>query len=57
METDKILAKVLDAMQEADEMGGPNGEDYIALMHKIAIIAIQRAETANHTIHQEYLNG
>lgn len=32
MNRDEILKNVLDSMQPAEEMGGPNGEDYLNLM-------------------------
>lgn len=40
-----ILAGVLKAMDEAEEMGGPEGDDYPALMERIASEARRRAAT------------
>lgn len=38
-----IYAATLDALQDADEMGGPEGDDYIALMEAVAAEALRRA--------------
>lgn len=32
---DKIYKKVMEALQDAEDMGGPEGKDYIALMNRI----------------------
>lgn len=39
-----IKERILNAMQEADEMGGPEGLDYIDLMTAISKEALQRAQ-------------
>ncbi len=41
-----ILSRVLEAMQHAEELGGPEGEDYVAMMRAIASEATRRADTA-----------
>ncbi len=41
-----ILERVLGVMQEADELGGPPLEAYVALMESIATEAARRAEVA-----------
>lgn len=41
-----IFAAVLDAMQAAEEIGGPEGDEYIALMDAIIREAQQRKFTA-----------
>ena len=41
-----ILENVLAAMQEADELGGPDYMDYVKLMQNIAAVANDRARTA-----------
>jgi hypothetical protein len=41
-----IFEEVLDAMQDADEMGGTEGQAYIDLMNAIIEEAIERAQTA-----------
>ena len=38
-----IYQKVMDAMQPAEEMGGPEGDNYLALMLAIAKEATDRA--------------
>lgn len=39
-----IKERIFDAMQEADEIGGPEGLDYIDLMIAISKEALQRAQ-------------
>lgn len=39
-----ILAQVLEAMQPAEEMGGPEGPDYALLMEAISLEALQRID-------------
>jgi len=41
----EVYAKVLTAMQESEELGGPEGAEYVALMFDIANSAIQRLKT------------
>lgn len=41
-----IFEEVLDAMQDADEMGGPEGQEYIDLMNAVVEEASDRARTA-----------
>ena len=41
----RILTAVVRAMQDAEELGGPQGQDYIELMNAIALIAQGRART------------
>jgi hypothetical protein len=41
-----IRAKTLNALQDADEIGGPDRADYIHLMESIAKECLRRAETA-----------
>ncbi len=43
-----ILEKVLEAMQEAEEIGGPEGDEYLYLMTQIAHTAMIRTLTAFH---------
>ena len=45
MLSEEIFRKVLDAMQPAEELGGPTGEEYFHLMDRIADEARIRAET------------
>lgn len=45
-----ILEGVIEAMQWADEIGGPEGADYIAMMERIAAEATQRAEKCRATL-------
>jgi hypothetical protein len=42
---DELFGKVTEAMQDAEEMGGPEGELYQLLMGKIAGEALSRAST------------
>lgn len=44
-----IATKVLDALQEADELGGPERMDYINLMENMARVCSIRAATARVT--------
>ena len=44
---DDIYKDVLDAMQNAEEAGGPEGQDYCDLMRRIADEATARAETVD----------
>ena len=37
-----IFERVLAAMQEAEEIGGPEGDEYVALMNQIATEALRR---------------
>lgn len=41
----EIYTKVLAAMQDAEEMGGPEGHEYLGLMQDIAAEATRRRET------------
>lgn len=41
-----ILEEVLDALQDAEEIGGPEGQDYIDLMVAVAEEATDRANAA-----------
>lgn len=41
-----IFEQVLDAMQDADEMGGPEGQEYIDFMYAIIEEATERAQRA-----------
>lgn len=41
-----IFDRVFDAMQEAEELGGPDGDDYVALMRAIAREASARVTDA-----------
>lgn len=40
----EIFDNVIKALQDAEEMGGPEGEDYLALMRAISNEALARAE-------------
>jgi hypothetical protein len=42
-----IYRRTLEAMQDAEEIGGPEGQDYVDLMHRIAQEALTRAKTAS----------
>ncbi len=48
--TDKATARIWDniihAMQDAEEMGGPEGKHYVKLMNAVAREATNRARTA-----------
>jgi len=46
---DQVFNKVFEAMQDAEEMGGPTGVWYQVLMHKIAREALGRAEVHRNT--------
>ena len=46
MNAEQIYSNVLDAMQDAEEIEGPEGQDYIALMEWIAAECRTRIETA-----------
>ena len=47
-DTEALFQAVLTAMQPAEEMGGPNRYDYVALMLRIAVEAKRRADVAAH---------
>ncbi len=47
---EEIYADVIEAMQSAEELGGPDGLVYVQLMQRISKEAITRAETALRTI-------
>lgn len=40
----RIFEEVLDAMQNAEEPGGPEGADYLALLEAIILEAVERRE-------------
>lgn len=40
----EIFARVVDAMQSAEELGGPAGADYMALMSAISMEAVTRGK-------------
>jgi hypothetical protein len=42
----RFLKKILAAMQEAEEIGGPEGLEYIELMDVVSVEAQRRARTA-----------
>lgn len=42
---DPIFDAVIEAMQPAEDLGGPNGDDYVALMAAIASEALRRIGT------------
>lgn len=44
---DAILKAVLSAMDQAEGMGGPEGQDYLDLMAQIAKEAVTRIENFN----------
>lgn len=44
-----IYAAVLNAMQAAEDLGGPEGEAYVWLMERIAAEALGRAEVCRAT--------
>lgn len=44
MNAQEIFEKVLEAMQPAEEIDGPEGVEYIGLMQRIAYEANKRAE-------------
>lgn len=46
MTADQIFQAVLDAMQPAEDIGGPSVPDYIELMQRIATEATERARNA-----------
>ena len=46
MTADEIFGNVLASMQDAEELGSPEGAEYIALMERIAAEAQQRAANA-----------
>lgn len=48
----EIYNDVLTAMKNAEEMGGPEGTDYIELMERIAIEATQRANNCREVLGQ-----
>lgn len=52
---ERLFSAVMDAMQNAEEIGGPNLPDYIRLMARIAREANERIEraTAVHGYHGE----
>lgn len=41
--TDDILSNVTTALQPAEELGGPQGDEYAALMEAVARLALERA--------------
>lgn len=43
MDSEEIFKRVFEAMQPAEELGGPEEWEYIALMHRIAREAVERA--------------
>lgn len=45
MNSEEIFRSVLDAMQPAEELGGPTEDEYLRLMERIAHEANARAET------------
>ena len=55
--TDKAAAQIWDnilhAMQDAEEMGGPEGEHYVKLMKAVAQEAMKRARTAQANYDQD----
>lgn len=48
-ENASIFDEVVEAMQAAEELGGPEGDDYVTLMRRIAAEANQRIENFNAT--------
>src|SRR5580765_4240044 len=44
MTPERIYLSVANAMQEAEEIGGPEGDEYINLMRRIARLATLRAD-------------
>jgi hypothetical protein len=46
MTANEIFSAVLAAMQDAEDLGGPEGSEYIELMERIAKEATQRAANA-----------
>ena len=50
-----MLKKVADIMQDANEMGGPEGDDFIFLMRTIARMAIEQHNTAVEHYENVYL--
>jgi hypothetical protein len=50
VESDEIFESVMAAMQDAEEMGGPEGAQYVALMERIAHEAQRRANTVRDTL-------
>jgi hypothetical protein len=45
LNSEEIFRSVLDAMQPAEELGGPTEDEYLRLMERIAHEANARAET------------
>lgn len=45
MGAEEIFQSVFDAMQPAEELGGPSGDEYLQLMERIIQEAQQRADT------------
>jgi hypothetical protein len=43
---DRIKAAALEALQAADEIGGPDAPEYVAMMESLAAECAKRAETA-----------
>lgn len=43
-----FLQPILDAMQKAEEMGGPDGEEYLSLMTYVRQEATRRYNAASH---------
>jgi len=50
VESDEIFESVMAAMQPAEEMGGPEGAQYVALLERIAHEAQRRANTVRDTL-------
>jgi hypothetical protein len=50
VESDEIFEDVMRAMQQAEELGGPEGAQYVALMERIAHEAQRRANTMRDTL-------
>lgn len=45
-----ILDSVIEAMQDAEEIGGPEGKEYIALMNAIIAEATKRRDIYSRTL-------
>ena len=50
MDSEEIFRSVFEAMQPAEELGGPTGDDYLALMERIAKEATERANVYRSTL-------
>ncbi len=46
----QIFARVIEAMQDAEEIGGPEGQDYLDLMQSIAAEAQRRMKTYSQNV-------